>query len=186
MANHSKPNYSENFNYLLECCNITYTQSTYKAGLTIPHCNLGLSTIKKIRSGDNMSDATARKIASAFSLLLLHPEKRKLFAEDLYLPPDTFSTKFPASDFIQDKTQTAPTNMSLFTNKLYRCYYVMPNSPNSCYMAYFKLFENKGYYHAYMVRGIQDFDLVSELPNLFDEPHRIAQYITEKNGDKKN
>ncbi len=185
MANHSKPNYSENFNYLLECCNITYTQSTYKAGLTIPHCNLGLSTIKKIRSGDNMSDATARKIASAFSLLLLHPEKRKLFAEDLYLPPDTFSTKFPASAFIQDKTKTAPTNMSLFTNKLYRCYYVMPNSPNSCYMAYFKLFENKGYYHAYMVRGIQDFDLVSELPNLFDEPHRIAQYITEKNGDKK-
>ena len=132
-----------------------------------------------------MSDATARKIASAFSLLLIHPETRKLFAEDLYLSPEDFRKQFPASNFIQDLKSQSYINMQLFTNKLYCCYYVVPNSPNSAYMGYFKLFENDGHYHAYMVRGIQDFDLVPEIPNLFDTPELLPQYISDKNGDKK-
>lgn len=141
--------------------------------------------MKKARSGKGISDATAKKIASAFSLLLLHPETRKLFAEDLYLPPDDFQEHFPASSFIQDlKGKTNP-NMKLFTNKLYRCYYIMANSPNSAYMGYFKLFERDNIYHAYMVRGIQDFDLVPEIPYLFETPDLLSQYIKEKNGDKK-
>ena len=185
MTNQNKPNYSINLEHLLACCNITYTQSTYKPGFTIPQCNIGLSTLKKARSGNGMSDATARKIASAFSLLLIHPETRKLFAEDLYLSPEDFRKQFPASNFIQDLKSQSYINMQLFTNKLYRCYYVVPNSPNSAYMGYFKLFENDGHYHAYMVRGIQDFDLVPEIPNLFDTPELLPQYISDKNGDKK-
>lgn len=185
MTNQNKPNYSVNLEYLLGCCNITYTQNSYKPDFTIPQCNIGLSTLKKARSGKGISDATAKKIASAFSLLLLHPETRKLFAEDLYLPPDDFQEHFPASSFIQDlKGKTNP-NMKLFTNKLYRCFYIMANSPNSAYMGYFKLFERDNIYHAYMVRGIQDFDLVPEIPYLFETPDLLSQYIKEKNGDKK-
>lgn len=185
MSTKNKPNYSINLEHLLECCNITYTQSTYKPGFTIPQCNIGLSTLKKARSGAGMSDATARKIASAFSLLLVHPETKKLFVDDLYLPPNDFRTQFPASDFIQDQKNQSYVNMQLFTNKLYRCYYVMPNSPNSAYMGYFKLFEQEGIYHAYMVRGIQDFDLAPEIPNLIDSPKELIQLIIDKNGDKK-
>ena len=51
MTNQEKPTYSRNLQYLLECCNITYTQSTYKAGITIPQCNFSLSTLKNVLSG---------------------------------------------------------------------------------------------------------------------------------------
>lgn len=185
MTNQEKPTYSRNLQYLLECCNITYTQSTYKAGITIPQCNISLSTLKNVLSGRKMSEATARKIASAFSMLLCHPEKRKIFFNDLYLPHDDFTQTFPPSAFIQGKEMSKHINMSLFTNKLYRCYYLVPNSPNNTYMAYFTLIEKNGEYHAYMVRGIQNFDLVPELPHYFKTPTQLAQYIKEKNGDKK-
>lgn len=185
MAAQNKPNYSENLEYLLECCNITYTQGTYEPRKTIPQCDICLSTLKKVRSGTGMSDATAKKIAGAFSLLLVHPETRKLFSEDLYLPPNDFKKRFPPSDFIQDPKNQSYANMQLFTNKLYRCYYMVPNSPNSAYMGYFKLSENKGTYHARMIRGIQNFDLVTEIPDLMDNPRELSQLIINKNGDKK-
>lgn len=185
MVSKERPNYSNNLEYLLECLNITYTERTYNAGVTIPRLNLGFSTLKKIRAGKGMSDGTARKIASAFSLLLVHPEKRKIFVEDLDLPPEEFSKQFPPSAFIPITEVQTITNMSLFANKLYRCYYMVPNSPNSAYMAYFKLLDIDGQYHAYMVRGIQDFELAKDIKNYFDTPERLIQCINDKNGNKK-
>lgn len=186
MTSQNKPNYSINLEYLLDCCNIEYTQQSYKQKKAIPQCDIGLSTLKKARSGNGISNRTAGKIARAFSLLLIHPENQRIYAEDLYLPPEDFKKQFPASNFIKDLKSPSYINMQLFTNKLYRCYYMVPNSPNSAYMGYFKLFEKDGYYHAYMVRGIQDFDLpfVSEIKKLFDTPESLAEHIRNKDEDK--
>lgn len=40
MTNTAKQNFALNLDYLLKCCNITYTQSTYKPGRTIPNAIL--------------------------------------------------------------------------------------------------------------------------------------------------
>lgn len=185
MSNQEKPNYSINIDYLLECCNITFTQSKYVPGTTIPHCNIGLSTLKKARLGYGMSTATAQKLSTAFSRLLIHPETRRIFAEDLDLPEDKFKQLFPSSSFVQNHKNLSYINVGLFTNKLFRGYYLVPNSPNSAYMAYFKLFEKNNQYHAYMIRGIQDFDLVPELPFLFKTPEKLYEFIENKYGNKK-
>lgn len=62
---------------------------------------------------------------------------------------------------------------------------MMPNSPNSAYMACFKLFEKNGHYHAYMVREIQGFHLVEKVESLFKTPEELSQYTTAKTDDKR-
>lgn len=144
MTNHKIPAYSLIFNYLLECTNITFKTSQYIAGQSIPGLNLGLSTVKKIRAGKEMSETSANKIANTFSLKLRHPKERRILRDDLDLSLDAFKKIFPPGAFIQEHSDADYVNMSLFTNKLYRGYYITPNSPHSVYMAYFKLFEKNG------------------------------------------
>lgn len=180
MTNHKIPAYSLIFNYLLECTNITFKTSQYIAGQSIPGLNLGLSTVKKIRAGKEMSETSANKIANTFSLKLWHPEERRILRDDLDLSLDAFKKIFPPGAFIQEHSDADYVNMSLFTNKLYRGYYITPNSPHSVYMAYFKLFEKNGSYSAYMVRGIQDLEDMKWIKNYInEEPEQLNRAIQE-------
>lgn len=188
MTDYKKPEYSFIFDYLLQCTNITFKNSQYVAGESIPGLDLGLSTIKKIRSGSEISETSANKIASAFSAKLIHPEERRIFRDDiLCLSLDSFKESFPPAAFIQESAANY-VNMSLFTNKMYRGYYMVPNSPHSVYMAYFKLFEKNGHYSAYMVRGIQDFEDAKGIDYCMNQnPEQLSRFIQDKcnNGNKR-
>ena len=192
MTNDAKPNYSINFEYMLRMLGITYTKPSYTPGKTIPRLDLAFSTIKIVRSGKGpvtksgkvVSDKVLQKIVDAFSLLLTHPEERRITVRDLDLDPKEFSKLFPQSAFIQDIKSHLSVNMTVFTNKLYRCYYMMPNSPHKAFMAYFKLIEKDGQYEAWLVRGIRDFSLANDIRNLFETPEELEQCINQKEGGK--
>lgn len=188
-----KENYSINIKYMIdECLGINYTEKTYDPNVTIPRLDIGFSTLKtilsgkgkKTKSGKVVSERTIQKIANAFSQLLVHPEERKIYPEDLDLEPETFKNLFPASSFIQKLNSHTSINMMIFTNKLYRCYYMMPNSPHKAYMAYFKLIEEQGQYKAFLVRGIQDFSLTPEIQHYFETPEQLEKCIKQINGGK--
>ena len=193
MTTELRPNYSINIDYMIhQCLGISYTEKSYHAGITIPRLDISFSTLKIILSGNGritkngkvVSEKTIQKIASAFSMLLVHPEERRIFAEDLDLDPEDFKELFPPSAFIQKAAGHPSVSMMKFTNKLYRGYYMLPNSPHKAYLAYFKLVEKEGRYRAYLVRGIQDFDRARDICNYFDTPEELEQCMKSKEGGK--
>ncbi len=185
MSNNLLKNRSQNLKYLIACVDGSFIQAHYVPGQTIPGLTISLSTLKNAIHGRSFSNKTAATVSSSFSLLLLHPDQKRITEDALSLPPEEFKHLFPETDFAQVSDKKSYLNLSLFTNKLYRCYYMVPNSPNSSYMAYFKLFENAGCYHAYMVRGIQDFSLANNILACFETPHLLAETIQKLNGNKK-
>ena len=185
MSNDLLKNRSQNFNYLIACVDGSFTQARYIPGRTFPELTISQSTLKNSLHARSFSNKTAAAVASSFSLLLLHPDQQRITEDNLGLPPEEFKRLFPVTSFSQLSDTKSYLNLSLFTNKLYRCYYMVPNSLSSAYMGYFKLFGTAGRYHAYMVRGIQDFSLAQEILACFETPHLLAETIQKINGNKK-
>ena len=192
MSENNKPNYSTNIKYVLDCLNIKFTEKTYDAQKKRLRLDLGFSTFKVIlsgkgpikKSGKVVSEKTLQEIATAFSVLLIHPEDNRITAEALDMDPDVFASVFPRSAFVQNTKESLSVNMTIVTNKLDRGYYMMPNSPHKAYLAYFKLVERDGAYEAWLVRGIQDFSLAKDIRNNFDNFDKLEQCISQKNGGK--
>lgn len=169
-------NCSKNLNYLIKCVNPSFCQATYVSGQTFKGMNISLSTLKNILSGRSVSDKTLGIIANSFSNYLQDPKNQRISDTDFILDPVEFKTKFPEISF-KSMGQHDSYSLGLYTNKLYRCYYMISSSPYTAYMAYFKLFEKNKELSAYMVRGIQDFKLAKDIFENFDNPNNLIQCI---------
>lgn len=179
-------NRSRNLNHLFFCRNIVFTHAKYRPSETLPGVDLSLSTIKKALSGKNFTDRTVRIFAAYFSLSLLHPEEKPLTAEDFDLPHDQFKERYKPTDFVPFDHPEEAVDFHFFTNKLYRCYYIHPNSSHTVLLAYFKLYEKNGNYYARMVRGIQNFEDAEEIRKHFDSREQLLEQINNKTKKNKN
>lgn len=180
MTSNELKNCSENLQYLINCVSPSFNKSNFIPGQTFQGLKISLSTLKNALSGISISPKTLRMIANSFSLYLLNSENQRISEENLFLAPDKFKTLFPINHFKQIEYSNSPASLELFTNKLYRCYYMISNSPYNAYMAYFKLFEIDKKLSAYMVRGIQDFAHVTDIHNNFDNPFKLLQCFKDK------
>ena len=80
------------------------------------------------RRGAYVSEDTANKIATAFSFYHIGGSVGKITLEDLLMEPDNFQKRFPKDEFKTIKEKEKVTKLPLFTNKVYRGYYMLPNS----------------------------------------------------------
>ena len=157
-------NCGANLKYLIDCVfpSGTIPSKRYIPNETIPGLNISLSTLGNARRGAYVSEDTANKIATAFSFYHIGGSVGKITLEDLLMEPDNFQKRFPKDEFKTIKEKEKVTKLPLFTNKVYRGYYMLPNSPYKAYMAYFWFFfDDKGKYSAAMLRGISDFNDVN-------------------------
>lgn len=177
MTKKNSETYGNNIKYLIDCVSPAFTLSKYVPKQTFYNLNISLSTLKKALYGENLSIKTARQIADSFCHYLSDSTKSRIIAEDLYLPPNDFKDKFPKECFTQTYTFHPFDNIALFTNQLFRCYYMVSHSAYHAYAGYFKLFETKGKYYACMILGIQDFELpqVKAILNNFDTPENLKK-----------
>lgn len=153
MTKKNSETYGNNIKYLIDCVSPAFTLSKYVPKQTFYNLNISLSTLKKALYGENLSVKTARQIADSFCHYLSDSTKNSLAAEDLYLPTNDFKDKFPKECFTQTYTFHPFDNIALFTNQLFRCYYMVSHSAYHAYAGYFKLFETKGKYYACMILG---------------------------------
>ena len=157
-------NCGDNLDYLIDCVfqSGTIPAKTYQRNETIPGLDISYSTLSNTRRGAYVSKNTANKIATAFSFYHIGGSEEKITPEDLLMEPDNFKKQFPQDEFKTIKGKEKVTKLPLFTNKVYRGYYMLPNSPYKAYMAYFWFFfDNEGKYSAAMLRGISDFNDVN-------------------------
>ena len=157
-------NCGDNLDYLIDCVfqSGTIPAKTYQRNETIPGLDISYSTLSNTRRGAYVSKNTANKIATAFSFYHIGGSEEKISPEDLLMEPDNFKKQFPQDEFKTIKGKEKVTKLPLFTNKVYRGYYMLPNSSYKAYMAYFWFFfDNKGKYSAAMLRGISDFNDVN-------------------------
>lgn len=180
-------NCSKNLNYLIRCINPSFSQKTYIPGETFTDMNISLSTLKNVLAGKNASDRTLRIIANSFSNYLKDSENQLISDKDLVLDPADFKEKFPELGFLAVR-HPGSWQLELYTNKLYRCYYMISSSPYNAFMAYFKLFQNGNELIACMVKGIQDFQHAADILPNFDSPKNLIECMRNKknqaNGSK--
>lgn len=146
------------YNYLLECTNIEYTVRNYRPKETIPGLDLAAPTISQIKRNAAMSDNSAQKFATAFSALLKDQTETRIEPSDFSLSVDLFKKKFPAKMF-RTKDAEKKVDLKLFANQTYRGYYMTRNSSTNACMAFFRLVNGTDTLKAYMVRGIQQYDV---------------------------
>lgn len=177
-------NCSENITYLIKCIfpNGTMPSKSYKKGKTIPGLDISLSTLNNARRGAYISNNTASKIASAFSFYCTGSNNNGMIKiEDLMSDPENFKKKFPPNCFKQKEENKKSVDLTLFSNKIYRGYYMLRNSSYKAYMAYFWFFEEKnGSYSAAMLRGISDFEDVKEFTKEFKDIKQIRSCFKDK------
>lgn len=163
-------NCSENLKYLIQCVFSSHAfPSTPKDPQQIlPNLTISRSTLNNTKRGASISVKTARTIASAFSCYYTG-SRGGIQLEDILLNPDKFKDHFPEQTFKMKENDKSSTNMALFTNKLYRGYYMLRNSSYKACMAYFWIFSENGTYSAAMLRGISDFKDVSRLAGFSDK-----------------
>lgn len=182
VSEEARKNSAFNITYLIdECIMPSFKLSTYKANETFSGLAISPVTLKNARSGKAISVKTLRMMASSFSLYLWNSVDR-IKEEDLTLSPETFKKKFPVSAFISDGNSEI-LSIELFANKLYRGYYMLPNSSDKVYMCYFELFYKDGNYSAAMLRGIQDFQDTENFQSKFESVKIVKEYF-EKVRDK--
>lgn len=102
------------------------------------------------------SSETAAKIAQYFNSYLKDPLKN-FSPEHLSLDPQKLKSSFVSADFKKYeintyKNQSQNDTLKRFANKLYRCYYMAPNSPYSAHIAFLKIFNEN---EACMIKGIR-------------------------------
>lgn len=171
-------NCGENLKYLLTCVLSTESipKSEYIKNVTIPGLNIGISTLNNARNGRFVSDNVFKMIASSFSFFYTGSEnKGRITEEDLKLNPKEFKDKFPENSFQKKEPEKKQTELTLFTNKRYRGYYMLRNSSYKTYMAYFWFFEKKGKYSAAMLRGISDFNEIPDFGYKFKDVAEIKK-----------
>ena len=171
-------NCGENLKYLLSCVLSTESipGSKYIKNETIPGLNICISTLNNARNGRFVSNETFKMIASSFSFFYIGSENSGHITEDdLKLNPKEFKDKFPESSFKKKESEKKQTELTLFTNKRYRGYYMLRNSSYKAYMAYFWFFEKKGEYSAAMLRGISDFNEIPDFGYKFKDVNEIRK-----------
>lgn len=174
-------NCGENLKYLLSCVLSTKSipGAKYIKNETIPGLDIGISTLNNARNGRFVSTDTLKMIASSFSFFYTGSENSGHITEgDLKLNPKDFKDKFPESSFKKKESKKKQTELTLFTNKRYRGYYMLRNSSYKTYMAYFWFFEKKGKYSAAMLRGISDFNEIPDFGYEFKDVDEIKKRFT--------
>lgn len=184
MPDEATKNCGKNITYLIECVfpNGSMPSKSYKKGKTIPGLNISHSTLSNARRGAYISDKTASKIASAFSFYYTGSNNNGMIkVKDLMSDPENFKKNFPPNCFKQNEENKKSVDLTLFSNKIYRGYYMLRNSSYKAYMAYFWFFEEEdGSYSAAMLRGISDFEDVKDLPNDLKDIKEIRQYFKDR------
>lgn len=171
-------NCGENLKYLLSCVfsKKSIPGAKYIKNETIPGLDIGISTLNNARNGRFVSTDTLKMIASSFSFFYTGSENSGHITEDdLKLNPKEFKDKFPESSFKKKESEKKQTELTLFTNKRYRGYYMLRNSSYKTYMAYFWFFEKKGEYSAAMLRGISDFNEIPDFGYEFKDVDEIKK-----------
>ena len=171
-------NCGENLKYLLTCVlsKNSVPRSVYKQNETIPGLDISFSTLNNARNGLYVSKDTIEMIASSFSFFYTGSENDgHITKDDLKLNPKEFKNKFPKNSFQKKEPEKKQTELTLFTNKRYRGYYMLRNSSYKAYMAYFWFFEKKGEYSAAMLRGISDFNEIPDFGYKFKDVNEIRK-----------
>ena len=171
-------NCGENLKYLLSCVlsKESIPGSKYIKNETIPGLNICISTLNNARNGRFVSNETFKMIASSFSFFYTGSKNNGHITEDdLKLNPKEFKDKFPESSFKKKESEKKQTELTLFTNKRYRGYYMLRNSSYKTYMSYFWFFEKKGKYSAAMLRGISDFNEIPDFGYEFKDVDEIKK-----------
>ena len=168
-------NCSQNVKYLIECVYPGFNISKYKKDISFPGVTISKSSLQRLLSSKAVSEKTIRMIASSFTLYLKDSISNCITVEDINNGPAAFKEKFPITCFKMQNVDNELYDLGKYTNKLYRCYYMITHSPYQAYGGFFKLFFSNGMYFAYMIRGINDFFKVDEIKNCFDNPNKIKQ-----------
>lgn len=156
-------NCSANLKYLIQCVfpSRKFPTNPVDPKETLPDLTISRSTLNNAKRGSSISVRTARKITVAFSSHYTG-SKGGIKLEDISSAPEEFKINFPANAFKLKEDDKPSTNIALFTNKLYRGYYMLRNSSYKSCMAYFWIFSEDGKCSAAMLRGISDFKDVAQ------------------------
>lgn len=164
-------NESANLRYLIECVCPGFSLKDYTRDI-FPNFDISLSTLKNALYGISISNKTEQIIANSFSLLITDSnENDEITPETLSLSPEVFKEKYPMNIFRKVKKDTI--NYELFADKLYRCYYMVSTSPDKAFYAFVKIFTVPKGHFAYMIRGIQNKNLLTELSKCFDDINSV-------------
>ncbi len=158
-------------------------QTEYIPDRTFPGLKISISTLKNALCQRSMSEKTAAQIAGAFSGYLGDTDQHKITKEDLYLSFPAFRGKYPPEVFAADSAERENANLSLFTNTLFRCYYMLSRSPHYANYGLLKLFEVNGKLTACMVREISSYDEVRDLINNFDSYENLVRCFRARKQD---
>lgn len=160
-------NESTNLRYLIECVCPGFSLKDYTRDI-FPNFDISLSTLKNALYGISISNKTAQIIANSFSLLISDINVYgEITTEALSLSPEVFKEKYPTNAFRKVKKNII--NYDLFIDKLYRCYYMVTPSPDKAFYAFIKIFTAPKGYLAYMIRGIQNKNLLDKVAKCFDD-----------------
>ena len=99
---------------------------------------------EKLVKTKNCGENLKYLLTSSFSFFYTGSENDgHITKDDLKLNPKEFKNKFPKNSFQKKEPEKKQTELTLFTNKRYRGYYMLRNSSYKAYMAYFWFFEKK-------------------------------------------
>lgn len=105
--------------------------------------------------GRNPTYKTLNIIARALSTYI--KDGHMIQADDFLLSNEEFVQKYYAQIISNQNNESI--RMSLFENRLFRCYYLLPVANHQTMLGYFKIFTlNDGSMSAYLLRGIDYFD----------------------------